>query len=296
MTRSGSPSLAPGFSRACDTHVHVFDPARFPLQPDRTYTPGLASHSDLTRFLDGQGLERVVLVQPSVYGTDNACLLDALVRLGPARARAIAVVDDEGPGQATLADMHAKGVRGIRLNIEVAGTTAAQCRERLQTLGWLRRQAGWCLQLHASLPLILELTGDLADLGVPVVLDHFAGIHKQPQPSGPAWAPLLEFLQQGPGYVKLSAPYRRHPSWQEAMLTALAASLASAAPSRILWGSDWPHTGGEAGKPRDPAHIEPFRTIDNNGILAGLHASLGTEGFRRMLMDNPQRLFGFAPT
>ncbi len=291
---AGPQTATPGVpAGACDTHVHVFEPARFSLQPDRTYTPGLATHSDLAHFLDGHELERVVLVQPSVYGTDNACLLDALVRLGPARVRAIAVVDDEGPGETTLADMYAKGVRGIRLNIEVAGTTVAQCRERLRALAWLRQQPGWCLQLHASLPLILELTGDLADLGVPVVLDHFAGIHKQPQSSGPGWAPLLEFLQQGPGWVKLSAPYRAHPSWHDTQLMALAKALATAAPARMLWGSDWPHTGGEAGQPRDPARIEPFRTVDIPAILSALHTALGRDMFSRMLVGNPQTLYGF---
>lgn len=293
MNRPGSLLQPLAIAGACDTHVHVFEPDRFPLQPDRTYTPGPATHAALSDHLAGQGIERVILVQPSVYGTDNACLLDALAHLGPARARGIAVVDDDGPGEAPLADMHARGVRGIRLNFEVAGTTAAQCRERLQALRWLRLQPGWCLQLHASLPLILELIGDLAGLGVPVVLDHFAGIHKQAQASEPDRAPLIEFMQQGPGYVKLSAPYRHGPSWQHAQLLALAASLSAAAPDRVLWGSDWPHTGGEAGKPRDPAQIEPFRSIDNAAILAGLRTTLGIPAFQRMLADNPHRLYGF---
>lgn len=280
---------------ACDTHVHVFEPARFPYREDRTYTPGPASAGALLRFQGDLGLDRVVLVQPSVYGTDNAALLDALAQLGPARARGIAVVDDPGPGKNTLRALHAAGVRGIRLNIEVASDyPAARLRERLQALTWLKAQAGWCLQLHASLPLTLALLDDLAALGVPVVLDHFAGIHKQDRHALPALASLHEFLRTGPGWIKLSAPYRCHSSWREAEVLALAQSLATTAPERVLWGSDWPHTGGEAGKPRDPSRIEPFRMIDNAAGLRALRATLGEAGSRQMLVANPGRLYGFA--
>ncbi len=283
--------LPPG---ACDTHVHVFDPARHPYEAARTYTPGEASVQALTRWQDGLGLTRTVLVQPSVYGTDNACLLASLASLGPHRARGIAVVADEGPGDRVLVSMQAAGVRGVRLNIEVEGCTADAVRARLRSLCWLRGMPGWGLQLHASLPLTLALLDDLAALGVPVVLDHYAGIHKQPPGDARAWAPLLDFLRGGPGHVKLSAPYRSHARWDGAALADLAATLAGAAPGRVLWGSDWPHTGGEAGRPRDPSRIEPFRAIDNAAVLSALAAALGPGAMQALLVDNPQRLYGFS--
>lgn len=280
---------------SCDAHVHIFDPARHSYEAARTYTPGEASVDSLVRLHDALGIARAVLVQPSVYGTGNACLLEALARLGPQRARGIAVVDDAGPGDAALAALHAAGVRGIRFNIEVAGAASPEAlRARLRAVRWLRDLPGWHLQLHAATGLILSVLDDLAALGVPVVLDHFASLHKRPPGDRADWAPLLAFLRDGPGYVKLSAPYRRHAAWDETHMAGLALALAAAAPGRVLWGSDWPHTGGEAGGPRDPSRIEPFRPIDNAAALRALAGAVGAEAFRRMLVDNPQRLYGFA--
>lgn len=279
---------------ACDAHVHIFDPQRHPYQGERSYTPGEASVASLQAMLAGLGLERVVLVQPSVYGSDNACLVAALAQLGEC-ARGIAVVDDAGPGPEALAALHAAGVRGIRLNIEVAGAASAQAlRERLRVIGWLREQAGWHLQLHASAELTLAVLDDLAQLGVPVVLDHYAGLHKKPPVPASHWRVWQDFLRQGPGWIKLSAPYRCHADWAGPPLAELAQALAEAAPHKLLWGSDWPHTGGEAGRPRDPSRIEPFRAIDNAAILTDLRATLGDAAWQQMLCDNPARLYGFA--
>lgn len=279
---------------SCDTHVHVFDPAHHPYAPARTYTPGEASTASLVRMHQALGIERAVLVQPSVYGTDNACLLAALAHLGPARARGVAVVEDASPGDDALECLHAAGVRGIRLNIEVAGAGSPDAlRSRLKAVSWLREMPGWHLQLHAGIGLTLSLLDDLADLGTPVVLDHFAGLHKQSPDAMPDWTRLLAFLRHGPGYVKLSAPYRRHAARDDDSMKHLATALAEAAPGRVLWGSDWPHTGGEAGGPRDPSRVEPFRTIDNAAVLAALAQALGAPGLSRMLVDNPQELYGF---
>lgn len=280
-------------SGACDTHVHVFDPQRHPYQPERSYTPGEASATSLQAMLAGLGLQRVVLVQPSVYSSDNACLLAALQQLGEC-ARGIAVLDDAGPGPAALAALHAGGVRGIRLNIEVAGAASPQAlRERLRAIVWLREQVGWHLQLHASAELTLAVLDDLAQLGVPVVLDHYAGLHKKPPVPASHWRIWKDFLRQGPGYIKLSAPYRCHPLWAGQPLAELGRAFVEAAPHKLIWGSDWPHTGGEAGRPRDPSRIEPFRNIDNAVVLQELKQSLGLDAWLGMLRDNPAKLYGF---
>ncbi len=99
MTKAGQTATPPRFSvpsGACDCHVHVFEPDRFPYIPSRRYTPGQASVDDLLALQHALGLSRVVLVQPSVYGADHACLLDALRRLGP-RAKGVGVIDDAMP-------------------------------------------------------------------------------------------------------------------------------------------------------------------------------------------------------
>src|SRR5690606_25039033 len=84
---------------ACDCHVHVFGPtARFPFAPGRGYTPGSASAAELAAHQRTLGLDRVVVVQPSVYGTDNSCTLDAIARLGLS-ARGVAVIDPAAPAE-----------------------------------------------------------------------------------------------------------------------------------------------------------------------------------------------------
>jgi predicted TIM-barrel fold metal-dependent hydrolase len=102
---------------ACDCHVHVFDPARFPYFGGRVYTPPEATAEDLLALQKQLHFDRVVVVQPSVYGVDNACTLDAIKKLGPARARGVAVID-KATGQSQIDDMAAAAMRGVRLNFE----------------------------------------------------------------------------------------------------------------------------------------------------------------------------------
>ena len=100
-----------------DCHVHVFDPVRFPYVSDRRYTPPAATADELAAVHGRLGVQRVVLVQPSVYGSDNRCLFAALDQFG-GRARGVAVVGD-GDDAARLGAMHTSGVRGVRLNLQV---------------------------------------------------------------------------------------------------------------------------------------------------------------------------------
>lgn len=288
-------SLQPLPAGACDTHVHVFDPARHPYQACRAYSPGEARVQDLLALHRTLGIARTVLVQPSVYGTDNACLVQALAELGPERARGVAVVDAAQVEGGAVQALHAAGVRGIRLNVEVAGQASlAAVRAQLQGAAWLRQMPGWSLQLHASLDLVTGLADDLAQVGVPVVLDHFAGALKSPEPGGASLAPVLALLRAGHCFVKLSAPYRRHADCSDAQVAAVALALCEAAPERVLWGSDWPHTGGTPGQPRDPRRIEPFRDIDNAAVLTLLSNALGSaQAWQSLLVDNPARLYGF---
>src|SRR5215469_12871400 len=117
---------------ACDTHTHIFgDPARFPWTPSRVYTPEQASIPEMRSLHKALHIERVVIVNPSVYGTDNSCTLDAIKQLGSS-ARAIAVIDDKTP-EAALDEMDRAGVRGIRINLETSGQgDPAVARQRFQ--------------------------------------------------------------------------------------------------------------------------------------------------------------------
>src|SRR5690606_1382821 len=192
---------------ACDCHVHVVgDPRRYPMAADRHYTPGPAGPANLLRHLDGLGLARAVIVQPSIYGTDNRCLLDSLEALQGA-GRGVAVLDpDVTP--AALADLHACGVRGVRINLESAGRSDPHS-IRAALAAWGRRLAplGWHVQVYASLDAIAAAAPALGALPVPVVLDHFAMIPAGTALADPRVQAVLGLLASGAAYVKLSAPY-----------------------------------------------------------------------------------------
>lgn len=159
---------------ACDCHVHVVGgAARYPMVAQRHYTPAAAPHEALLSHLQGIGLQRSVIVQPSFYGSDNRCLLDSLARLQGA-GRGVAVLDD-GADDELLAQLRACGVRGLRVDVESTGVRDAGVVE-----GSLRRWAdrlaplGWHLQLYAAHTTVAQLAPVLRALAVPVVLDHFA--------------------------------------------------------------------------------------------------------------------------
>lgn len=279
---------------ACDTHVHVLDPARFPFGADRRYTPGAATLDALDAMQAGLGVNRVVVVQNSVYGSDHRCLLDALARLGPGRARGVATVAATTT-TAEIVDLDRAGVRGARLNLEVrrdrdTGAAAGALREVAA-----RIPATWHIHVNAALPTLAGLADTLAALPAPVVLDHFAHIEAGDGVSQPGIGPVLDLLRSGKAVVKLSAPYQvsRRPGYGD--VAPIARALVATAPGRVMWGSDWPHTGG-AGRPAaQPAEfVEPFRPEDDGANLALLSDWVpDTEVRRHILVDTPARIYGF---
>jgi len=264
--------LPPG---TCDTHFHVFGPqGRYPMDPRRNYTPHESTLEDYRRVMSAVGIERGVIVQPSVYGTDNRATLDALREGGPA-FRAIAVMRAD-VGDDELEQMHRLGVRGVRLNLLNPQMIGLE-----DTLSILRRTRGhgWHLQVHVDLarqPDALGVLGDAPEF--PVVIDHMGKL-----PPATRRHQLMARLAAGACWVKLSAPYRvsRQPS-PHADLTPLVRALADANPQRVLWGSDWPHTELHQGTP-------------SAGPLADLlHAWFPDEALRRQIcVANPARLYGF---
>ena len=287
----------PGFAvprGACDCHTHVFGPAaRFPFAPARAYTPGEASVEDLGALQACLGLERVVVVQPSPYGDDNRCTLDALRRLG-GRARGVAVLGADTP-EAALRRMHAAGVRGARVNLETAGEhDPAAAGRRLRAVAARVAPFGWHVQVYAALPLLAAMGAVLRDLPVPLVVDHYGLARAADGPEQPGLEVLLGLLRDGRAYVKLSAPHRisAAPGMEDA--APIARALAGANPDRAVWGSDWPHPGALPGAARDPGRIERFHSVDDGLALRRLAAWLDDAALlRRVLVDNPARLYGF---
>src|SRR3981189_1669397 len=182
---------------ACDCHVHVFDPERFPYAAARTYTPGQATVAQLQEFSRRLGTSRLVVVLPSVYGFDNRSLEDALLRLGPV-ARGVAVIDPEATSEGELDRLHKAGVRAARVNLETRGekSLAAASAAVLRAAQRVARHK-WALQIYADTPMIAGIADQLAGLAVPVVLDHFAGIKTAGGLSQPGFAEGLQLVRKG---------------------------------------------------------------------------------------------------
>jgi len=287
--------------QAWDCHVHVVgDPEHYPMLPSRPYTAGLATVDDLRAHLARIGLQRAVIIQPSFYGTDNRCLLDALHEM-EGDARGIAVLD-LSVSNAELKRMDEAGVRGIRLNLESYGLSAGgDLRDTLEQ--WAKRVAdlGWHLQVYAAWSVIRPCLPWLGSLPVPVVIDHFGLVPpageqqdgKEPggEASEQASQLLAEALAGGNIYVKLSGSYRV-PGASPAGLTRLARSLVSANADNVVWASDWPHTNREPGKA--PTEVSAFRQVAPQGLLAEITDWLPDEDTaRKVLRDNPERLYRF---
>ncbi len=259
--------------------MHVFGPAeRFPLSPQRGYTPVPVTLEDYEKVMQALGIERAVVVQPSVYGTDNAALLDALARR-PDRLRGIVVVDPE-TCDATLRDMDGAGVRGIRINRRNPGGLSLEDAMRLA-----RRIAplGWHIQLQIELRGSLELKQLAATCPVPLVLDHFGFLDPRWPIDDPRFHAVLRLMETGAFWVKMSAPYRvsrQGPPYAD--LKPFMAALLACRSDRLLWATDWPHTELWSGMPDD---------VD----LADGFDFLSPEDRHRILVTNPAALYGFPP-
>jgi predicted TIM-barrel fold metal-dependent hydrolase len=276
---------------ACDCHVHVFDPARFPYFGGRVYTPPEAAADDLLALQAALHFDRVVIVQPSVYGVDNACTLDAMKKLGPARARGVAVID-KTIGQGQLDDFAAAGIHGVRLNFETAGeSNPDNARRKVAETAEQIKGRNWHIQLNAALPLVVALKDELAALPMPVVIDHFARAKAKDGVDQPGFDALLALVKSGKAYVKLSATYRisdQPPHYPDAPL--IAKALIAANPDRMVWGSNWPHPG--RGKTRED--IAPPHPSDDGAQLNQLPGWASEPEMRKkILVDNPARLYGF---
>lgn len=281
---------------SCDCHVHVFDPARFPYALPRTYTPGAATVESLLQFEKKINIERVILVQPSTYGVDNRCLLDSIQRIGMARSRGIAVVDLDSVSRQELATLNNSGVRGIRLNLEVRGEkNPAALRDILMKAQDLIGDLGWMAQIYVDAEVVELLAEDISRLKIPVVLDHFGGIKSDRGMKQPGFSSLLSLISQSNVYVKISAPYRvskTGPYFPD--VADYAMEIVSAAPGKVVWGSDWPHTGSSANRTGDLTKIEPFRSEDAGKTLDLLQVWVPDPKLRhQILVENPGKLYGF---
>lgn len=276
---------------AIDSHNHIVRPLTgYPMVADRTYTPPEASIEQLRALRTQLGVARNVIVQPSFYGFDNSCLVDALAVLG-ASARGIAVVPvDVTDTELRRLDSH--GVTGVRFNLSTFGIrdpkVAADAANALATrIGPL----GWHIQINTDLPVVEGLAPLLADIRVPVVFDHICNVDAALGVKQRGFAALVALVKAGNTYVKLSAPYNlsKRSDWSD--VVPFAKALIAARPDRMLWGTNWPHPG--RGR-NDITKITPYQDIDNAALLAHFVRQCPDSALRKMiLVDTPRRLYRF---
>ncbi|KAJ5682763.1 Amidohydrolase 2 [Penicillium macrosclerotiorum] len=241
--------------RSWDSHMHVVEPQRFPVCPSAVYQPEVHTLADALSFESALGVENLVFVQPSIYGTDNSCLLAALEKLGGARGRAVVVVDPENIQQETLDHWHTLGVRGLRVNLQSVGKVMDQTEleETLLQHAKIARTRNWILEVYVPLKMIPMLESVVPRLGVFLCIDHFGSPELSSlswttdnQPFDPYTLPgfssLISLLRAGNTYIKLSAPYRLTKDQQMRDLKAMAQEFLAAAPHRVIYATDWPHT------------------------------------------------------
>lgn len=269
---------------SCDCHAHVIGPrSRYAFVADRSYTPPDALLTDYTRLLRTLGLQRTVLVQPSMHGTDNAAMMEAIAQLEQAslQARGVAVIASDAP-DAVIEELHAGGVRGVRLNLIYSGGGLGMDDARL--IAPRLKAMGWHLEVLLDVAAQPEAVGRLEALGVPLVVAHMGHPSPLTQPHDKGFRNLQAALRQGRTWVKASAPYRSsldEPPYED--VHALAHTLLEAAPAQVVWGSDWPHTLCRSPMPNDGA------------LLDLLHDWTGGDDalLQQVLVDTPARLYGF---
>ncbi|WP_163851246.1 amidohydrolase family protein [Pseudooceanicola aestuarii] len=267
---------------ATDCHAHIFGPdAQYPYTPHRTYTPPEASTAAYFHMLDTLGLDRGVIVQPSVYGRDNRCTLD-VVRRHPDRLRAVVVVDEDIT-EKELEEMHEAGARGVRLNLLFrSGVEVSDVRKIAEKVAAL----DWHLQMLIDVSEFADIRDTLGTLPVETVFDHLGHMPTSAGTSHPGFQEMLSLVADGKSWVKLSGSYRITGQNETPYtdIAPFAREIIRANPERVLWASDWPH---------------PYINVDmpNDGALLNMLDDWApdTATRDRILAQNPARLYGFEP-
>jgi D-galactarolactone isomerase len=275
-----SPKLeAP--ANACDCHMHIYDPARFPMVPSQR-VPHSCGPVPQYRLLQKRiRTTRVVIVTPRNYATENHVTVDAIAQLGP-NARGVAVLHPTVT-DAELKRLHDAGVRGIRFSLNDPATAVVTL-DMVEPLSKRVADLGWHVQFNVEGQQVVEWAGLLRRLPSQTVFDHMG---HPPLPAGvehPSHGVIRGLIDRGRAWVKLSGAYSNTkvgPPYPDA--TQIARAFVKAAPERIVWGSDWPH-------PTEPPDRKP-----NDAVLFDLLSEWAPDEAtrHRILVENPVTLYGF---
>ena len=297
LAKASQPATPVNFdvpAGACDCHTHIHLPEKYPFFTGRVYTPEPASPEEMAALHKVLPIERVVIVTPSVYGTDNRATVEGIKFRGDT-GRGVAVIDDKTP-ESDLDAMGKAGIRGIRVNLATSGVNDPSIgRKRLEAAIERVKGRGWHVQVYTNLPLLSSIKDVLASSPVPVVFDHFGGADAALGLEQPGWADLVEAVKSGKAYVKISGAYRlsnKGPDYPDAVPFAKALIAANA--DRLVWGTDWPHPNSTTSPDKKPTELTPLYQIDDGRLLNQLAVWAPDAAIRKkILVDNPVRLYGF---
>ena len=269
---------------ATDTHAHICGPkSQYAYFSERVYTPPDCLLPAYSHMLKTLGVERAVLVQPSVYGTDNAAMLAAMKTAGPSFRGVSVVADDISENE--IKRLHEAGVRGVRVNIvdvpnRKPGTLPM---EALKKLAQKVKPFGWHMEFLAHVDEFPDLDNMLDGFPVETVYGHLGYMKTDKGIEHPGFQALLRLMKAGKAWVKLTGPYRISlQTMPHADTDVYAHELIKAAPQQVVWGSDWPHVMVKGAMP-------------NDGDICDLLGNwVQDEAVRKqVLVDNPARLYGF---
>ena len=298
FAKASQPSTPVNFdvpAGACDCHVHIHYPEKFPFFEGRGYTPEAALPEELLMLHKALHIQRAIIITPSVYGTDNSAMLFGMKAYG-AGARGIVAVDDK-TSESDLDAMNQAGVRGISVNLATGGGTLDPAVIRPRFLAGVERakSRNWCVHVYATLDMILVIRDLVAASPVPVVFDHFGAARAELGLQQKGFPELVELVRSGKAYMKTSYAYRQSklaPDYPD--LVPLAQALINANPDRIVWGTAWPHPNSTTPPGKLKTDITPLFQVDAGQLLNLLPVWAPDPAIRKkILVDNPARLYGF---
>lgn len=266
---------------ACDSHHHIYDPVRFPyVDTDKRNQP--PSTVDCYKLLKAKlGTTRSVVIQPSAYGLDNRCTLDAVKQLGTDVTRAIVVVDPTVTDE-ELTRMNALGAKGIRFNMNCGYKGEwSELRKLVERVAAFN----WCVCLWMDPDLLVEKKDFFGSLPAQLVFDHRGHLPKNVGINHPAFKIICQWLDEGKAWVKLSGNYidTVEPDYKDTV--AVGRAYAKTNPNRLLWGTDWPH----------PSCYSGLKPLPNDSLMLDqlMEQVQDDKIFHKTLVENPAQLFGF---
>ena len=292
FAKASQPSSAVNFdvpAGACDCHTHIHgDPAKYPWFAGRTYTPEEALPAEMSALHKALKIQRVVIVTPSVYGTDNSASTYGMQARGK-DARGVAVIGDKTT-EGELDHLASVGYKGIRLNLTQSGINdPAIARKRFLAAADRVKNRGWHIQFATTLPIIAAMKDTLVASPVPLVFDHYGGAKEELGVTQPGFSDLVDLVKSGKAFVKISVT--AGPRENYGHFTPLAQMLIAANVDRILWGTNWPHPNSTGGSTE---RVSPLWPVDDGLVLNLLPAWAPDATVRRkILVDNPAKLYGF---